>query len=148
MDLNSDLEFREAGRRRSWADLAELNRRIEHARVLRSQATAAMLAAGFRAPAGPLRALAAGATRWWQRRATEAALLRCSDRVLADIGIAREDIPLVARGIDPHQDRPRGRIWRRWPAMPADEVEVAAMIRRGASHGWARRDPQTAAERA
>ncbi len=147
MDLNSDLEVRGAGRRRNRADLAELNRHIEHARVLRSEATAAMLAASFRALAGPLRTLAAGATRWWQRRATAAALLRCSDRVLADIGIERDNIPLVARGIDPHRDRPAGRIWRRWPTMPAD-VDVPAMIRRGASHGWARRDPQTVADRA
>ena len=32
---------------------------------------------------------------------TERQLMACSDRVLADIGIAREDIPLVARGRDP-----------------------------------------------
>ena len=38
---------------------------------------------------------------WWQRRATERELNACSDRVLADIGIAREDIPLVARAAEP-----------------------------------------------
>jgi uncharacterized protein YjiS (DUF1127 family) len=38
---------------------------------------------------------------WWQRRETERQLNACSDRVLADIGIAREDIPLVARRAEP-----------------------------------------------
>ena len=38
---------------------------------------------------------------WWQRRETARQLNACSDRVLADIGIAREDIPLVARGAGP-----------------------------------------------
>jgi uncharacterized protein YjiS (DUF1127 family) len=40
---------------------------------------------------------------WWRRRATERRLNALSDRVLADIGIARERIPLVARGMDPLQ---------------------------------------------
>ena len=40
---------------------------------------------------------------WLQQRRTERLLTACSDRVLADIGIAREDIPLVARGQDPLQ---------------------------------------------
>jgi uncharacterized protein YjiS (DUF1127 family) len=38
---------------------------------------------------------------WWRRRETEAALMECSDRVLADLGIERQDIPLIARGLDP-----------------------------------------------
>ena len=40
---------------------------------------------------------------WWRRRETERRLNALSDRVLADIGIAREHIPLVARGMDPLQ---------------------------------------------
>jgi uncharacterized protein YjiS (DUF1127 family) len=147
MDSNSDLETRGAEWPQTVANLAELNRHIEYARMLRSEVSAAMLAAGFRALARPLRALAAGAARWQQRRATEAALMRCSDRVLADAGIAREDIPLIARGIDPHQDGHAGRLGRRWPAMLA-HVDVLAIIRQGASHGWARRHPQTVADRA
>jgi uncharacterized protein YjiS (DUF1127 family) len=42
-----------------------------------------------------------GFTTWLQQRRTERLLEACSDRVLADIGIGREDIPLVARGLDP-----------------------------------------------
>jgi uncharacterized protein YjiS (DUF1127 family) len=148
MSLNSDLETKGAGRPRSLADLAELNHHIERARVLRAEVSAAMLAAAFRALAQPLGAPLAAAARWRQQRATEAALMRCSDRVLADVGIEREDVPLVARGIDPQQDpRPAGLVGRRWPAMLA-YVDVLAMIRRGASHGWIRRDPQTVADRA
>ncbi len=37
---------------------------------------------------------------------TERQLMACSDRVLADIGIAREDIPLVARGRTRSSTRP------------------------------------------
>ena len=44
---------------------------------------------------------------WLQQRRTERLLMACSDRVLADIGIAREDIPLVARGQDPLQAHER-----------------------------------------
>ncbi len=44
-----------------------------------------------------------GFTSWLQQRRTERLLMACSDRVLADIGIPREDIHLVARGRDPLQ---------------------------------------------
>jgi uncharacterized protein YjiS (DUF1127 family) len=43
---------------------------------------------------------------WLQQRRTERLLMACSDRVLADIGIERDDIPLVARGQDPLQAHP------------------------------------------
>jgi uncharacterized protein YjiS (DUF1127 family) len=43
---------------------------------------------------------------WLEQRRTERLLSACSDRVLADIGIDREDIPLVARGQDPLQAHP------------------------------------------
>jgi uncharacterized protein YjiS (DUF1127 family) len=51
-----------------------------------------------------------GFTTWLQQRRTERLLMACSDRVLADIGIPRGDIPLVARGQDPLQAE-RGRGW-------------------------------------
>lgn len=35
--------------------------------------------------------------RWYRQAVTRSALMRCSDRVLADIGIEREDIPAIAR---------------------------------------------------
>ena len=54
------------------------------------------------ADARPSRLGAFGA--WLEQRRTERLLMACSDRVLADIGIAREDIPLVARGQDPLQE--------------------------------------------
>jgi uncharacterized protein YjiS (DUF1127 family) len=93
-----------------------------------------------------LRALAAGAARWWQQRATAAALMRCNDRVLADIGIGREDISMIARGLErsPEPSRP---VLGRWAAMLA-HVEVLAMIRRGAGHGWLGRHPTAVADRA
>jgi uncharacterized protein YjiS (DUF1127 family) len=41
--------------------------------------------------------------RWNQRVRTREALEACSDRTLADIGIPREHIALVAKGVD-HRD--------------------------------------------
>jgi uncharacterized protein YjiS (DUF1127 family) len=35
--------------------------------------------------------------RWYRQAATRSALMACSDRVLADIGIEREDISAIAR---------------------------------------------------
>lgn len=56
--------------------------------------------------------LAAVGTRWRQRQ-TERQLMACSDRVLADIGIPREDIRLIARGKDPLQHE-AGIAWSGW----------------------------------
>lgn len=50
----------------------------------------------------PLLRRALGAVdTWLQQRKTRSALMACSDRVLADIGIVREDIPVLARGGNP-----------------------------------------------
>jgi uncharacterized protein YjiS (DUF1127 family) len=92
MDYKPQFEMPGAEPTESRISAAELNRHIAYARVLRSKATAAMLGAAFRALARPLRASVAGAAGWWRQRGTVAALSRCNDRVLADIGIAREDI--------------------------------------------------------
>jgi len=89
---------------------------------------------------------------WLQQRRTERLLMACSDHVLSDIGIAREDIPLVARGQDPLQAPERSgwfanlrasldealaarRLWRRQQAelMAYSDEELADL-------GIARRD--------
>jgi uncharacterized protein YjiS (DUF1127 family) len=84
------------------------------ARQQRADAAAAAIAAGFQGMAGALRPLLSRVVRWEQQRATRDALMRCSDRVLADIGIEREHIPLVARGIDPARHELRDSAFRRW----------------------------------
>ena len=93
---------------------AELRHVITGARQERAAATAAMIAAAFRGTVRALRPLLAQVVRWRQRRATREALMRCSDRVLADVGIEREDIPLVARGIDPAEYQLKDPALRRW----------------------------------
>ena len=70
------------------------------ARQQRADAAAAMIASAFRGMTGALRPC-------WRtplvgnNGVTRDALMRCSDRVLADIGIERAHIPLIAQGIDP-----------------------------------------------
>ena len=71
------------------------------ARQQRADAAEAMIASASRSVTEALRSLLTLAVRWQQQRATRDALMRCSDRVLADIGIEREHIPLVAKGVDP-----------------------------------------------
>ena len=78
------------------------------ARQQRADAAAAVIASAFRGMTGALRLVLAHAVRWKQQRATRDALMRCSDRVLADIGIERQHIPLVAKGIDPAERRATG----------------------------------------
>ena len=80
---------------------AQLARHLAQARRHRAETTAAIFGAAFRAVGGPLRAMWSRLIRRHGQRRSHDALMRCSDRVLADIGIAREDIPLVVRGIDP-----------------------------------------------
>jgi uncharacterized protein YjiS (DUF1127 family) len=86
----------------------------EHARQQRADAAAATIGSALRSMTGALGSLQTVVRRWQQRRATRDALMRCSDRVLADIGIAREHIPLVAKGIDPTERQLRDSTFRRW----------------------------------
>jgi uncharacterized protein YjiS (DUF1127 family) len=95
------------------------------ARQERAAATAAMLAAAFRGTARGLRLLRTRVARWKRRRATRATLMGCSDRVLADIGIERADIPLVAKGIDPAEYQLRDSALHRW--WNAARVRVRAV---------------------
>jgi uncharacterized protein YjiS (DUF1127 family) len=86
--------------------------------------SAAAIASVFRGLAGALRPVLTHAVRWERQRATREALMRCSDRVLADIGIEREQIPLVAKGIDPAEHPLRDSGFRRW--WTAARARVAA----------------------
>ena len=80
---------------------SELGHFAARARQQRADAAAAMIASASRSVTEALRSLLTLAVRWQQQRATRDALMRCSDRVLADIGIERAHIPLVAKGVDP-----------------------------------------------
>jgi uncharacterized protein YjiS (DUF1127 family) len=84
------------------------------ARQQRADAAAAMIASALRGMAGTLRPVLSRVIRWEQQRATRDALMRCSDCVLADIGIEREHIPLVAKGIDPATYELTDSGFRRW----------------------------------
>ena len=93
--MHSTADVREAGRSPTFESYSDVERHIARANSLRAEVTAQMLAAAFRSTAG---ALCIRAARWQRQRRTYGVLMRCSDRTLADIGIAREDIALVARG--------------------------------------------------
>jgi uncharacterized protein YjiS (DUF1127 family) len=73
---------------------------MTRARQMQAEAVAAMLAGAWQALSRGIGA----STRWLleqRRRArTKSALMACSDRTLADIGIPREHIHLAARGVD------------------------------------------------
>jgi uncharacterized protein YjiS (DUF1127 family) len=109
---------------------AELQHIVTGARQERAEKTAAMVAAAFRGTPRGLRLLRAQLVRFERRRATREALMRCSDRVLADIGIAREDIPLVAKGIDPAAYPLRDPALRRWWAAARARLHATGEARR------------------
>lgn len=109
---------------------SELRHVIGRARQQRAEATAAMIGAAFRGMAHALRSLLAQLVRRQRRRATRDALMRCSDRVLADIGIAREDVPLIAKGIDPAAYQLRDPALRRWWAGARARLDAAREARR------------------
>jgi uncharacterized protein YjiS (DUF1127 family) len=147
MSSKLDLEIDASERPDVLTSPVELRRPLDSPHVLRDHASAALLSAGFRSLARGLRAALAVPRRSRRRRATAAALMRCSDRVLADIGIRREDIPLIARGLDPKraasQTVPAGPV-----AGAARPARAAGHDQRGMSHGWPRRHPPALAEQA
>jgi uncharacterized protein YjiS (DUF1127 family) len=114
----------------AFQSASELGRVIARARQQRAEATAAMIRSAIHGIAGALRPLLGEVVRWERRRATRDALMRCSDRVLSDIGIAREDIPLVARGIDPAEYQLRDPALRRWWAAARARLDAARAARR------------------
>lgn len=109
---------------------AEINQRPARAQRLRAEATARMLMRAGRGVIRAVRTVLGGLARWQERRRTYDALMRCSDRVLADIGIERERIPLIAKGIDPsrHEAAATG-AWRSWAALRA-RLDAAREARR------------------
>ncbi len=113
---------------------ADLNLRLDNARQVRAEATAALIAAAFRGMVHPLRALPARWSRWRRQRRTGRALARCSDRILADVGIERKDIPLIAKGIDPRGLAAAPRVARArlrscWPTRQACSSRSASTER-------------------
>jgi uncharacterized protein YjiS (DUF1127 family) len=86
---------------------APLDLQVRHhtarGRKLQSQAMGATLTKLGHALPRALPAMAGWLVRWNQRVLTREALEACSDRTLADIGIPREHIALVAKGVD-HRD--------------------------------------------
>jgi uncharacterized protein YjiS (DUF1127 family) len=114
----------------TFPSLDEINRHVARARALRAEATAQMLATAGRGVADVLRPLRARLARWDQQSRTAEALRRCSDRVLADIGIERAHIDLVARGIDPRTRENGGERLARWWAGARSRLEAAQGARR------------------
>jgi uncharacterized protein YjiS (DUF1127 family) len=130
--MNHEIRFHPArtGLPRSVQTAAELRHVVTGARQERAEATAAMIAAAFRGTVRALRSLLAQVVRWEQRRATREALMRCSDRVLADIGIEREYIPLVAKGIEPAEYQLRKPALRRWWTAARARLDAVRESRR------------------
>jgi NTE family protein len=84
----------------------EISRHLMHA-----EAMARFVNSIFYGAARLGRSAAAPLARWWGWRATYQALRDYSDRLLAGMGIARADIPLIAREIEPREgDAGRGDI--------------------------------------
>ena len=109
---------------------AELERHIARGRQLRAETTSQMAASASGAVSRLLRRTGARLARWQQQRHTREALMECSDRVLADVGIPREHIPLIAWGVDPATIEQREGwppIW--WRALAA-RIEAVRRARR------------------
>jgi uncharacterized protein YjiS (DUF1127 family) len=67
---------------------------------------------------------------WQQQRRTYETLMRCSDHLLADMGIEREHIALIARGIDPRQYHASNRGWRGWWHELRSRLDAVSAVRR------------------
>jgi uncharacterized protein YjiS (DUF1127 family) len=80
------------------------------------------------------RAVASPLVGWWERATLQDELTQLDDRMLADIGISRADIPAVAAGryLGRTLDTPRmvaeqaNRVWR--PEIPAAHNDQAARV--------------------
>ena len=139
--MRSAFDLEGTGRSPGFESNTDVEWHIARAHRLRAEVTARMLAAAFRAMAGAVRALGAPVAKWQRQRRTYDLLMRCSDRTLADIGIAREDIALVARGVDPGRDQRGARFVRRgWCATWAQLRALPARLERArrAQREWRR----------
>jgi uncharacterized protein YjiS (DUF1127 family) len=139
--MRSTFEVGGTGRSPTFESYVDVERHIARAHRLRAEVTARMLAAAFSGTAGALRALGARVAKWQRQRRTYDILMRCSDRTLADIGIAREDIALVARGVDPGRDqRSTSFVTRGWSAAWAQLRALPARLdgARRAQREWRR----------
>jgi uncharacterized protein YjiS (DUF1127 family) len=67
---------------------------------------------------------------WQRQRRTYEALMRCSDHLLADMGIEREHVALIARGIDPRQYDASKSGWRGWWHDLRARLDAASKARR------------------
>jgi uncharacterized protein YjiS (DUF1127 family) len=114
----------------------EINRYRVKARQLRAEANAATMIAAGRAVMRALRSLRARLALWQGRRRTYEALTHCSDRVLADIGIEREHIPLIAKGIDPSRHVGRVHLPGRWWSSARARLEAARAARQERRRIW------------
>jgi uncharacterized protein YjiS (DUF1127 family) len=130
MNHEHRFDLADTGQPGTFQSASELGHVIARARQERAEATAAMIGSAFRAMDHALRRLVAQAVRWQRRRATRDALMRCSDRVLADIGIPREHVPLVAKGIDPAEYQLRGSALRRWWTAAYARLDATREARR------------------
>jgi uncharacterized protein YjiS (DUF1127 family) len=83
------------------ASQAEIERHLADAHALRARAVADTVMAADPTTDALLHALGTRLAQWGRRQQTRDALMQCSDRVLADIGIRRSDVPATARGRRP-----------------------------------------------
>jgi uncharacterized protein YjiS (DUF1127 family) len=78
----------------------QVRRHTARARQMQAEAIAASLADTWRGLSHGIHASADWLAEQRRRALTRRALMACSDRILADIGIPREHIHLAARGVD------------------------------------------------
>jgi uncharacterized protein YjiS (DUF1127 family) len=78
----------------------QVGQHAARARQMQAEAVAASLAGAWQGLSSGIRASARWLLEQRRRARTRGALMACSDRILADIGIPREHIHLAARGVD------------------------------------------------
>lgn len=81
----------------------QVRRHVARARKLQAEAMAESIASVWHGLTHALTASASWLARQRRQSETRLALMACSDRTLADIGIPREHIHLAARGVDVRQ---------------------------------------------